>query len=453
MSELDALSHDELVAFAMQLLQRAAELEERVRALEEELGRLRKDPPSGTARAVPSFVKPSKPPKSEKPPRKKRAHGYARRREEPTERMDHKPDSCPDCGRRLDGGTLHHVRQVIELPPVQVRIVEHRIFSRWCGVCQKRVIARPDLSGEVVGRHRMGVGVMSLIAYLRGVARMPKRTIQAFLASFVGLRLSAGEITEILHRVAKAGSDIYTGLKKQIRGSPSVHADETPWREDGLNGYLWSFSTRRVRYFTIRRTRAHTVPEEVLGEGYQGVIISDFYSGYSYHLGEHQRCWVHFLRDLRAVGEDYALDPAVVDWTQRVIALYREARDFQSDRRQERVLARFRFQDALTQLGEEYVSQDVPHRTLAQRCIRFASELFTFVEYPDVASHNNAAERAVRPSVIARKISGGTRSENGSKTAAILMSLFGTWSLQKLDPFATCQQMLTGQLSPQAAAP
>lgn len=453
MPDWDALTRDELAALARQLFERAAALQERVRALEEELERLRKDPPSGLARAVPSFVKPNKHPKVDKPPRKKRPHGYARKREEPTERVDHHPECCPDCGRRLSGGSLHHVRQVEEIPPIRVRIVEHRIFSGWCGVCKKRVFAQADLSQVAVGRHRMGVGVMSLVSYLRGVARMPKRTIQAFLASFSGLRLSVGEITEILHRVAKAGAGIYAQIQQVVRGSPSVHADETSWRQDGMNGYLWSFSTPKVRYFTIRRTRAHTVPEEVLGPDYKGVIISDFYAGYSYHLGEHQRCWAHFLRDLRDLGQDYADDARLVDWTERVVALYRTARDFRSGRRKERIRARFRFQDALTALGEEHASQNVPQRTLAQRCVRFASELFTFVEYPDVPSHNNPAELSVRPSVIARKISGGTRSENGSKTAAMLMSLFGTWSLQGLDPLTACQQMLTGHPTLQVAAP
>ena len=56
----------------------------------------------------------------------------------------------------------------------------------------------------------------------------------------------------------------------------------------------------------------------------------------------------------------------------------------------------------------------VPQAALAQRIDRYASELFCFVEFPEVPSHNNAAERAVRPSVIARKISGGTRSALGS---------------------------------------
>jgi hypothetical protein len=80
---------------------------------------------------------------------------------------------------------------------------------------------------------------------------------------------------------------------------------------------------------------------------------------------------------------------------------------------------------------------------LAERLYRFASELFTFVEYPEIPPDNNAAERAIRPAVIARKISGGTRSERGSEVRTTLMTLFSTWYLRGLDPLDACRKMLT----------
>ena len=83
-----------------------------------------------------------------------------------------------------------------------------------------------------------------------------------------------------------------------------------------------------------------------------------------------------------------------------------------------------------------------PQHVLAKRICQYLPELFTFVEYPSVASSNNAAERAIRPAVIARKISGGTRSAKGSQTKTRLMSVFATWSLQGKEPIAACAQMI-----------
>ena len=94
-------------------------------------------------------------------------------------------------------------------------------------------------------------------------------------------------------------------------------------------------------------------------------------------------------------------------------------------------------------IARPFLNRDVPQRVLAQRIQKFLPELFTFVEYPDVPSENNAAERAVRPCVIARKVSGGTRSSRGSETKMVLMSLFATWQAQGMDILQTCQRMLT----------
>lgn len=65
-----------------------------------------------------------------------------------------------------------------------------------------------------------------------------------------GVKISAGEIAEILHDVAEVGQSEYDALLSRIRGSPVLHGDETGWREDGVNGYLWSFSSPEVRYTT-----------------------------------------------------------------------------------------------------------------------------------------------------------------------------------------------------------
>ncbi len=443
MPDLDALSREEIIALFREQWQLNQQLSERIAALEAEIERLRKDPPSGVARAVPSYVRPSRPPK-EKTERKKRSRSFVRHREEPTRVVEHAVENCPDCGRKLSGGWVHRVRQVIEIPFMPYSVTEHQMKGRYCGVCNKRHVASPDLSGVVLGRHRVGVRLMSLIGYLGEVCRVPKRTIQAMLQSIYGLHLSVGEIAELLHALARKGRAFYEGLWEAVRGSPCVNADETGWREDGVNGYVWSFSNSDTRLYLRDQSRGHQVSEAALGE-YKGILVSDFYGGYNYHLGEHQRCWVHFIRDLRELLDKHPSDAKVRAWIAKVMALYQKARDFKSEKRRERVRARFRFQDRLVALGERYLGLDVPQRVLAQRCVKYASELFTFVEHPNVPSENNAAERAIRPLVTARKVSGGTRSAKGSDTKMVLASIYGTWRIRNLDPLRECNQMLTAQ--------
>src|SRR5262249_24605091 len=163
--------------------------------------------------------------------RKKGPHGFARPRQTPTKTLPHYPSTCSCCGRKLLGGWLHRVREVIELPTVPVEVIHHQIMARHCGVCNRREVAGLDVSEQVVGNSRVGVRLMSVIAYLNSVCRMPVRLIARLLLGLYGLSLSAGEIVAVLHRVAKQGKATYEDLLTVLRKSPLVHADETGWRE------------------------------------------------------------------------------------------------------------------------------------------------------------------------------------------------------------------------------
>ena len=426
---------DEIARYGQQIAELKAEIE-----------RLRSNPPGGGAnKAVPDFVKPTRAARPAKL-RKKRPHSFVRHKDQPTKlAVEHAADCCPDCGRKLCGGSVHRTRQVIDIPATPVEVVDHVILGRWCGVCNKRVLPKVDLSDQVVGKHRIGVGIMSLVGYLHEVGRMPLAKIKEMLSSVYKLSISEGEIVHILHTLASRGKALYNTLRDRIWASDFVHGDETSWREDGVNGYLWCLCTPDTRYFLRRQSRGSKVVVEMLGENYQGVLVTDFYAAYNVHMGLHQRCWVHFLRDLRKLKEEHPFD-GVPDWIDHVVAIYRQAKEFESEDRKVRARKRVEFQNALVALARQPARESVPHRVLAKRILRFEAELFTFVEYPYVPSENNAAERAVRPSVIARKISGGTRSEEGSNTKAVLQSLFGTWQIRHQDPILSCRQMLTGQL-------
>jgi hypothetical protein len=269
------------------------------------------------------------------------------------------------------------------------------------------------------------------------------RQVRQMLRELWGLHLSAGEVVKLLEGTARAGEREVQSLLERVRGSPAVCADETGWREDGENGYLWTFSTPTLRYFVYDRSRAGAVPKEVLGEEFAGVVVSDFYAGYNKLEGIHQRCWVHLLRDLKALAELNADRAEVVAWVEAVKQVYQEAKAFSHSKAQVRQRQQRRLLQALRKLASPYAKEtQAPQRVLAQRMLKYLHELFVFVRDPRVPADNNLAERSLRPSVIARKISGGTRSEKGSKTKTALMSLFGTWQAQEKPLLASCQELL-----------
>lgn len=449
-------SREELLSLVEQQADMIALLLQQVEGLQQEIKRLKGG--SKTAPSLPSeppaWVKPNTPSqdKAGKPPRKKRANAFVRPREQPTEEVVHACSHCPDCGRALSGGTEYSRRQIIELPEIPVCIRDQVRLSRYCGVCQKSCVPAPDLSNLTVGESRFGQRVHALVGYLRQVGRLPLRSIASLLSALCRLRISVGEVNQMLSRLATAGASAYAALQKQLRASRYVHGDETGWRENGQNGYLWSFSTPQVAYFTYPKTRAGSVVTAVLGQDYGGIVVSDFYTGYNTHFGLHQRCWVHLLRDVQELSKKYPL-PGVLAWAQSLRALYEEAKAFSHPNQKVRAKARVGFQEQLVVLATPYPDANLPQSTLCKRLLQFESELFTFVEYPEVPSQNNAAERAIRPRVIARKISGGTRSPAGSQTMAVLTSLFATWQLRGEECLSTCVRMLADAQKPPVAAP
>ncbi len=449
--DLENANRDELKEFVLQLLIRLQTLEERNKELEAENERLRQQSANNNP---PSFVKANRR-EREKKPRKKRNKGYARPLDKVTRRVHHAFEQCALCNIALSGGRVGTVRRVIELPPTSVEVVEHIVVERTCPQCHQSWAPEVDFSAMVVGKQRFGISVQSEVTVLREQCRLPFRVIQDYLRRRWALALSTGELVGLVRGVAERGKSDYEALGNKIRGSPVVNGDETGWREDGRNGYLWSFSTPSVRYFLYRKTRSQTVVKEVLGEEFDGVLVTDFYAGYNVHKGAHQRCWTHLLRDVRELKREHEKDESVQWWAQAVKDVYDRAKAYKGpnrrlgpvDQKAERVKAQRKYEQELLALCKPHLKKKQAMSRLCERIERFLPELFMFVTDPRVPADNNAAERSLREPVVSRKISGGTRSAKGSETKSILASLFGTWRLLELDLYESCRKILTAQKS------
>ncbi|MBI3069778.1 MAG: IS66 family transposase [Candidatus Levybacteria bacterium] len=449
---------DLLTAPRGELIQLIYELTERIEILESELARVKaeKDHKDNNHPHIkaPSFVKANKKPKK-KTRRKKRGTAYVRKKETPTEQIFHTAQNCSNCGTALLGKpTVAYTRQVIDIPVTPYTVTEHVVCRRWCLKCHKQIVPIVDLSDSVLGKKRIGVNLAASITTMRDRLRLPLGMIKVYVKMFHGLSLSEGEIVKILDTVAKKAKPQYDNLLKQIRGSHVVHADETGGRQNGVNGYFWSFSTENIHYLMYRKSRGKTVVEEIVGtdsEKFNGVLTTDFYAAYNTYTGFHQRCWVHFLRDIHELKENYKKHPPLNMWVKKVKQIYEEAKAYSGPdpnlpiglQTEARLQKQKEFEQRLRILCIPYVKKDAPMSTLSARAITFLPELFVFIRFPNVKSDNNQAERIIRHTVVARKISGGTKTPKGSETKAILTSLFDTWQLQNLNPLQQCRLLLT----------
>ena len=442
-----------------------AELQSQIAGLKAELAKERGDPPS--------FVRANRPKREgPKAPRKKRAseHNRVRRREPPVRTILHAYERCPDCNYRLSGETVDRVRQVIELPePRPVEVIEHRLIKRYCPSCECYKTPPLDLSGEVLGQGRMGVRLASLVAYLRITDRMPIRLIQSYLETFHELKVSVGEIIYLLDQLREKTKASVEGLRDEARKSKILHADETGWREDGVNGYIWSFSTpggpdgrdtgkEAIRYYEFDPSRSQAVPRRILADKFKGHLVSDFYCGYNDYPSKHQRCWVHLFRDLHELKEAHGDKPEVLAWAESLRALYDEAKAWLERNRDPGPKQEDREKEYVSLVGRLHLAgllyakdREHPAWALCKRVLRHEDELFQFVLVEGLASDNNLAERSIRPLVVVRKISGGTRSVNGTKTRMALATLFETWRARGLNPFLECLQLLSQKPAPTAS--
>jgi transposase len=337
---------------------------------------------------------------------------------------------------------------------VRAEVVEHQARERRCRCCGwVGRGALPDLGAQAGPHRRFGWGVAAWAAALRTKLRLPLRQLQWLLERAFGLRVSVGALSGLLDEVARAGRGAYDGLLAEARGSPAVNVDETGWRENGQSGYVWTVSTPTLQVFHHTKSRAGAVAERLLGADGTATVVSDFYGGYDRLARTQQRCWAHLLRDVADLLADHPDDRKLARWAKAVKKVFavavawaeRATADGVRPICRERVADRFAA--ALVAICRSQPA-GAPQATLCARIDRYRTDLFPFVADPAVPPTNNAAERALRPLVVARKISGGTRSKQGSRTRMVLQSLVATFDLRGLDPIAEFRDLLTAPPQP-----
>lgn len=404
--------------------------------------------------STPDIVKPDSASKKRKKRRKPGAlEGHeARNRPAPAsvdETVAATAAECPDCDQALGSPTEVRERTVEDIVPGRVIVKRLREARYWCTSCKAHVQARaPDaLPGEHFGIH-----LMLLVAFLNA-GGMSFRKVQDTLRTSYALHISLGATVGLRDRLARALGDEYERLRLELQASASVNADETSWPVNGTNHWLWGFLTPKAAWFTVNRSRGAAVVINTL-EDYDGVLTSDFWAGYNTPLYRKQKCLVHLQRELHEVSDRHKTKRQTEWWSfrKKLTRLVRDA--VRAHERitiaKEREAAAARFDARASALtSAEYADKDA--RRIAKLLKKHAGELFTFLRHPGVEWHNNRAERGLRPSVVTRKSSFGSRSTEGAQASAILQSIIQTTRLRGENFLRAAPDMIG--LQRQAAVP
>jgi transposase len=360
-------------------------------------------------------------------------------------------EACPWCKSCLLE-LKDQQRLVEDIVPAKVLVTAYHTRSGWCPSCRKRVESRAleQPPAANIPHGQIGLNALSTAMALRITHRLPFRQVQRIFLDLPNFSISSAAVADQVQRVAKWLSGDYEQLILKLRAAAVVHADETGWRTNGKNGWLWTMTSPTDTLYHVDKSRGGKVIAKLLGKAFGGTLVSDFYSAYSKIDCKKQKCLCHLLRELI---ESAAESPAFKTgpFFQRAKRLIKRMLLLKSrwDQLHETPLGATQYAARVgaleNQLGRLVnVEYDEAHaRRIARRMRKHQKELTAFLYEKDLDGTNNAAERALRPAVVARKISGGSRSSPGAQAWAKLASLLRSIGQRGQRLLETIKAMLT----------
>ena len=391
------------------------------------------------------------PPK--KPGRRVGAPGHSRQVNLPvSETVIHAPESCVCCGQALEpagfiAGTGLYILE-IEMEPgaglrgLRVRHDKHLYGELTCrcghvnrsepGRCPTDPLWTVGLSEW----HLVGPLLVSLLVCLSQRMHLSRRRIQEFLRDWLGIELSTSTINQCIHEAGRAVEPIEEQLVEELQHASLTYADETPWKEWGQLLWLWVIITPTICLYFIGY-RSKEILAHVFGEGFVGWLMSDGYQVYR-HFQQRLRCWAHLLRKAKGLkqslnAEARTFGQATHDLLSDLMSAIYQAREGPPVD----LTPRFRDRlDAFRRLCEQHRdSAQEKTRALAREFLNDWEAVWIVVAHPYLPLTNNEAERALRHWVIARLLSQGTRTEQGSRAFALLASVIDTCRRRNILPW------------------
>ncbi len=363
--------------------------------------------------------------------------------------IDHWPASC-GCGhvfseaeRVADGEPARH--QVEELPPIAVRVTEHRCQRVRCSGCGRRRTG--GLPPELAGSH-LGLRLQAAVATLSVRNRVSRRDAVELLEELFAARISTGTVDRVLAHVGGVLAEPHEDLLHAVRSSEHLNIDETGWRLRGSQRALWGAFTDQTAFFHVAADRHEDHAKALLSDT-QAIITSDRWWAYSHiPLQRRQICWAHLRRDFTAHAEGLSTEKQFgklgleiseqLFWAWEVFQHTHDRREL----KRQIGLLRHQLKPALRRFASKS-PRNKYCRGMARNLLKLWPALWTFATVSGVEPTNNHAERALRGAVIYRKLSLGSQSEEGEQRVARLLSASITCRLQHRSLYAYLVDLLS----------
>jgi transposase len=340
-------------------------------------------------------------------------------------------DVCPHCGGPV-ANCLPHEQYIEEIPPVKPHVIKLTTFRGHCGQCGTVTSTHPLKTGKgyLASQVHLGPRALALAATLNKQHGLSMRKTCRVLNDMCGLKLSAGGLSQALDRLADRLEPDYQGLFVDLRAGPATYVDETSWWVGGPGHWLWVFTNPTTTLFQVEDRRSSVVVTEVLTPTYTGVLVSDCLNIYDAVPFERKhKCIAHHQKAIREQLDSTGLRDRTYLESWR--AFFREVCELRKHWHELPEDERNATREDLGRRKNELLwlkCSQPEDKKIANRLRKQAPHLLTCLNRPDdVESTNNRAERALRPAVIARKVSCGNKTERGKTTWQVLTSLLATW--------------------------
>jgi len=376
------------------------------------------------------------------------------------------PETCPHCGcDHLDPSdeTKEHLQEDIVLQP-ETFVTNFKHEQAHCPRCDRLVVQSAE--GELLNCD-IGPATKAAAIFLRYGMRLSYRKVQELFDVFFGMPFVHASAMNFDRTATKKGEPLYDDLKKKLRVAAVAYGDETHWREDGSNMYVWYGGNDDIGVFHIDPTRSSDAAIELFGDAFGGALGSDGYAAYNaINAKKRQSCLAHLIRKAKEIETE-------------ILFLPEKDQDIESIRFCQSIARAFA---EACKVGGKVDSGIISCKTATLLVPRFYSliniiclkslanekankfrlrildpkreykRLFTFLTTPGLAPTNNHAEQALRSPVIFRKICFGTRSPEGSRSHSVLPSLLLTTQRQNHHPLKFFRTLMTGDTASAQAA-
>jgi transposase len=360
-----------------------------------------------------------------------------------------RPAQCPSCGgqefEELPVRQQQHSVARLVAQPIEIVSYEQQQCRCLCGE-----LVSGEWPSDVIATQDLSVGLQSLLAWLGNYSHLSYGKQQEFLRELGDIEIGVGTLQATNRRVADAVIEPVDHLWRWARSQAHVHVDETPWTVMGVKEWLWVSGAESFCLFHAAGTRSRDELKAMLGDSFDGVLISDDFSVYNgYEVTAQQKCLAHLRRHFKRIerlesGLNQTMATAFLKLIDEAFKQHRQWREHGDSTLYAHWAKIFKNRVATTLKKWTGKVTDKAEGLLNSLKLK-AQQWWYFLDHPEIPPDNNLAERLIRLAVTKRKVCGGSRSMLRFEQTADLLSVIQTCRRQGRSSLDFFRQALTAQ--------